>query len=130
MQPVNLPPFRSRVRQQRTDDIHGVVHDASRPHFLDLRVQRRQHAAEIEIARLDQVGGRPGVQEIQLFSSQIGEFPAEAFGIGDDARRRFFKSDKDARLIEMLRAMHQELQCEERLARAGSAHQQGGAATR
>ena len=130
VQPVDLPPFRRRVGQQRQHDIQGIEHDAPRPHFLDLGLQRRQHPAEIEIPRLDQVGHRLGVQEEQLLPPQLRELPAEAFGIGHDALRGLLESDEDARLLAIPRAMHQELQREDGLAGAGSAHQQRRAAAR
>lgn len=129
VQPVDLPPSRRRVGQQRQYDIQGIEHDASRPRCAGLRLQRRQHPAEIEIFRLHQVGHRLGVHEEQPFLlPQLPQLPAEAFGIGHNALRGFLESDEDARLRAGLRAVHQVLQCEDGLARAGSAHQQGGAA--
>ena len=128
MQPVHPSPFRHGVRQQRQYDIHGIEHDAPRAHFLGFGPQRRQHPVEIEIPRMDQVGHRQDVHEKQLFPPQLRKFPAEAFGIGDDALRCLLKSDEDTRLLAILRAMYQELQREYGLARAGSARQQRRAA--
>ena len=92
------------------DDIQRIEYDAPRAHFLGLGLQRCKHAAEIEIARLDQVGLGLGVHENQLFSLlQLRQLPAEALGIGHDALRSLLESDEDAGLAAGLRAMHQEL---------------------
>src|SRR5665647_1712151 len=128
MQSVDLPPSRRRVRQQRHDDIQGIEDDASRADLLDLGLQRRQHPAEVEVPRLDQVGLRLGVHEEQFFLLQLGELPAEAVRIGHNALGTLLKRDKNARLLAVLCAMHQELQREYGLARAWSADQQCGAA--
>nr|ART36605.1 C65 [uncultured bacterium] len=131
VQPMDLPPFRGCVGQQRQYDIQGIEHDALRPHFLGLGRQRRQHPAQIEIARLQQVGHRLGVNEKQLFVSlQSRKVPAETLGVGLDPPRGLLKSDEDARLLAIPRAMDQELQRQYGLAGAGPAHQQRGAAAR
>src|ERR1700678_3487254 len=123
MQPVDLAPSGGRVRQQRQYDIQGIEHNAPGPHSLDLPIERRQHSAEIETPRLDQVRFRLGVYEKKLFPPQFRQFPAKAFRIGHDALRGLLKSDKDARLPASPHAMYQELQREYGLARTWSAHQ-------
>ncbi len=130
MQPVDLAPFRRQVGQQRQYDVQGIEHDALRPHFPGLGLQRRQHPAEIEVPGLDQVGQRLRVHEKQLLPPQLRELPIEACGIGHDALRGLLESDEDARLLARARAMHQELQREHGLAGARPAHQQRGAAAR
>ena len=130
VQPVDLLAARRRVGQQGENDIQRVKHDASRPHGLDLRVERRQHPAQIEVAGLDQVRRRLGIEEEQLFFAQGGQLPTEAFGIGHEPLRAFLKGDEDAWLRAMPCAMGEELQGEDGLAGTRSADQQRGPAAR
>jgi hypothetical protein len=95
-----------------------------------LGLERREHAAEIEIARLDKVRQRLGVEKHQRLGLQLGQLPAEGLGIGDDTSRGLLEGDKDSRFPALPRAMHQELQRENGLAGTGSTGQQRRSALR
>jgi hypothetical protein len=130
MQPVDFPPFRAGSGSSAS--MTSMASNTMRaPHFPWPGPQHRQHAAEIEISRLDQIGLRLGVQEKQFFSPQLREVPAKAFGIGDDALRASSKATKMPGSSQCCRAMHQKLQRKYGLAGARSAQStwQRGAAT-
>ena len=54
--------------------------------------------------------------------------PPEAFGMQHNARCRLFESDEGSRFAAMARAVHEELNGENRLPLAGTATEQGRAA--
>ena len=125
VQPVDFPPLGPCVRQEREQDVECVEHDPPCAHGLGLRAQRRQHAAEIERAGLDQVGRRLCVDEIDFLGHPARDLPAETLEVGHDAVRRFLEGHEDARLGMVFDTVHEELQREDRLARARPADQQG-----
>ena len=59
------------------------------PDLPGLGLQRRQHPAEIEIPRLDQVGHRLGVHEVQRSALRSSNTWENHFG-GDDCYRYWF----------------------------------------
>ncbi len=74
VQPVDLPAPRRIIRQKRQYDVDGIEDDASCAHLFDLGSERGEHAGEIEIARLNQLGGRARVEKEQLFRCNSRRF--------------------------------------------------------
>ncbi len=118
------------VREHGENDVQGVENDAPRAHLHGLGGQRRQHAPQIEIARMNEVGQRLRVDQKQSLGLQLGKLPAKTFKIRHDAFGTFLECDENARLMANLHAMSQELQSEDGLARAGAAGQQRSASVR
>ncbi len=130
MEAIDLAPPRDVVGQECQDDVERVEDDAPGFHLRGLRLERGQHPAQVEDPRLHHVGHRLGVEEEELLLAQLREVPSEAFRVVHDALRSLLEGDEHTRLVAFLRAMDEELQREDRLARAGPAHEQRGAPVR
>ena len=85
MQPIHLASLGCRVWQQVEDDVHRVKHDSLCLHLIDFCIKNRQHAAEIKITRLNEIGRRLGIQNEELLRLELFQMPTEAGGIGGDA---------------------------------------------
>jgi hypothetical protein len=131
VQAVDLAALESQVGQQGEYDVQGVEHDALRPHLAALRIERREHPAQVEIPRLHGIGRRLGIQDEELPAPpQCAEIPAEALRIGFDARGGLLEGHENTRLTAMRGAMHEELQRENGLAGSRPAHDQRRASHR
>lgn len=125
--PQNLQQGVSRVRlgQEVFHAEAGGLGDLPR-----LRPDGGEHPAEIEAARLNQVGRLLRVEEEKLVPLQSREIPAELRGILRDALRAFLEGHENAGLVVQTRAVHQRFQRHERLARAGTSLEQRRAPAR
>src|ERR1700730_16999124 len=110
MQPVDLPSSRCKIGKQGQHDVQGVEYDAPRLQLTGLGLEARQHSAEIKVSRLHEIWVRLRVDEEQLLTPQLREFPVEAFRIGLNALRGFLKGDEYSRFLVMARTIDQELQ--------------------
>ncbi len=123
---VDLAHLRDRVVQQRQQHVDAVEHDPARAELVLLRLEHGEHAGEIELARMHYLGGEARVDEAELLLHQRGQVPVEAGGIGDDLPGAFLERDEQASLAPLAGGIHQALQREHGLARAGSALQKSG----
>ena len=88
----------------------SIEDDPSRLHFLSLRSERCEHSAEVECARLDEVGRGLRVHKGQILLLQLREVPAESLRVRDDPRRRLLEGHEDPGLRALPSTMGQELQ--------------------
>ncbi len=110
MQAVDFTAIGRRVRKQREHDVERIEDDPLSAHLGRLCPKRGKHAAQVERPRLHKVGRRLGVYKENLLGHQVGQLPAESFGVPGDARGRFLECNENARLVALARAMHEVLQ--------------------
>ena len=63
MQTIDFLASGGSIRQQRQDDVEGIEDDAFGTHFIGLRFERGEHAAQVEGAGLHQIGGGLRIHE-------------------------------------------------------------------
>lgn len=81
--------------------------------------------------RLDEIGRRLRVDEVEhSLALELEQVPAEGLRVGHEAIGRLLEGDEDSGLLEFPSALRQELQAEDRLARARPAGEQGRPPTR
>lgn len=96
----------------------------------DLLLLGRQHANQIEVASLDQRGRQMRVHEKQLLCRQACQPPTERGAVVDELARAFLESDEYSGRSLPMHRIHQALQREHGLARAGAADDQARAVAR
>ena len=124
VEPVKLAALRRRVVEQTEQHVDGIEDDDLRAHLPSLLPQPGEQSGEVEGTGFHHVGTQRGIHEKELLFLQLGHVPAERRGIGRNAARIFLERDKDARRAPVQRAADQHLECKDRLARAGPAHEQ------
>ena len=107
---VDFPHFRHRILQQRQQHVDAVEHDPFRADLFLLRLEHGQHAGQVELAGLDDLGRQMRVQEKELVLGQSGQAPIERGGIGDDLAGGFLERDEDAGLLPPAHGVDEGLQ--------------------
>jgi hypothetical protein len=130
MDAVDLAPARVRIRQVREQHVERIEYHPPGAHLVGDRPQARQHAAQVEIAGLQQFRGRLGLHEKELLRRQRLELPAEPLEVCEDSLRRLLEGDEHAGLAAAPDAVVQELHGENSFPGTGAARQHSGAAVR
>ena len=127
---VDLAPLRGRIVEQAEQHVDPVEDDALGIHRLRLGPEQGEHADQVEVAGLDDLGSQPRIEEEQLLLFERWQIPTERGRVGDDLPRALLERDEHARFLHLVRPVDQRLQREHGLAAARSAHDQGRATAR
>ncbi len=127
---LELGPYHGVVLEGREEDLDGVDRDPFRPDGVDGEAEPEEEPLEVEVAGLVNLAmvEMEVVDHELLLRDQPLEVETDRPEVLDEVRFRLFEREKYAGLTELGRPARQELHGQHRLARAGAAGNERGAA--